>query len=1255
MIPCWTEFIRAITADEVDDWFELLIAFFLPLIDDLIRSLENIVACFDSTSFKACLNRFPIDIAVPGRCRFNIGDSGFEFLLPDGGIHECFNLVGFCIDDPVEIPLLAPLGETGLDILDFFFRDFWRLTVDLATCNLIALADCVANPPFCFPVFIQSPFNQLNDEMCKLQCIEIRVPIFSGFAGLIRDMIFVIVGSIDEIVGFFTSAVLDTIAELIIFFQCLGRCAGDNLTEIIECFIGGEGCDKRKKKDLTEDGISKREYTPEEFEIWRNFLTENGVNSFSTCGYVLHSAIPGTINRTRWGDYMTYWGCLGMYAGALRLKQRNSECQDEVDVGGLLDFPTFISCIKPAVQCISSHSGNSTEQEFKRSVEQFSATYKRSVSVVSDYQAGVENGTVTWNLLDDFFAPAWYAFTNSTYYSISADFGKAWVERRAYYATLISGLEKNNSSVLIYGDMMNIKKEEEETLLALYMEYANTILFYHRTQTPYQKRSSPADSHSLMIQYNPETRVVSYSGQNGKEYRTLTPNDLIKKREVATKIFTFTKKTIETTQNHSQVIQDIWDILNARYNFEYWPSVQRYYALVNLSRTRDFGEFFRWLKGDRQYLLSHGYVDNEVYASEMQKRDVVNRGSALDVASGNYKISEHRVYRPFPIPADRNFTGLPSWTSKAASYLMEKRREYDQIRKKRAENGFPTVIRSTIHNSRDWNQILYDFIDWFIELFFAVVRPLNNLVNTVVDFFATVDFEVFVLEDVSDFFVDYFTCSFPENVNGTELYSPWCIGFLPGGLYSIFNFIPNDSFPLQIVWPFELIKSNCTNTFNGNSDLFEFRLSDGCLSNDTESRPFCPECDYCPREYRVCLMATCVFPNGTRTDVDELCDILGGVQDGDGHCILNGDFLEVKDQCDVLGGEFQGGVGDILDTVLYMIGIFPKLFDDFFTGGIDIRAVEDLYSPLVGLLLTPFLLILYFGFGIYVMTVGLAHIPTWTIGKVFNDQLPFGFIIVIITVITLFLLPQLGNYFAVPFAVLTFASSVWFFSLFFTFGNIADTFNIIQFFIDIFKALDNNIFLFFIDFEPTLTRLQQFNYGSGPVPPLHTFCWFWNFSNLGFFVVGGFFSFFAARVLLFWIVATVIFLVDLLLALLIIRRKLIIWRLRVNVADIDETVEEFKENFKEIDEKFKDLEKKIKELEGLEEELEELEEELEDIRPASSFRLLSNDNNLDVDLTPSGPIKKRKQKTTRDKRSDDLPKEKQKKKGVTRKLEKKNV
>jgi len=309
-----------------------------------------------------------------------------------------------------------------------------------------------------------------------------------------------------------------------------------------------------------------------------------------------------------------------------------------------------------------------------------------------------------------------------------------------------------------------------------------------------------------------------------------------------------------------------------------------------------------------------------------------------------------------------------------------------------------------------------------------------------------------------------------------------------------------------------------------------------------------------------------------------------------------------------LGGQFQAGIGDVLDTFLYMLGVFPKLFDDFFTGGIDIRTVEDLYSPIVGLLFTPFLLILYFGFGIYVVAVDLAHIPTWTIGKIFNDQLPFGFIIVIITVITLFFVPQLANYLAVPFTVLTIASAVWFFSLFFTFGNIADTFNIIQFLIDIFKAFDNNIFLFF--------------------------------------------SFFALRVIFFWLYATVIFAVDLFLALLDIRRRLIIWRLRVNVGDIDETVEEFKSNFKDIDKRFKELEKKVKELEGLADKIEELEEGIEVLEPSSSYIGLLVDNNNEA---PEGPIKKRKPKITEEVQDPTLLKEKHKKKSITRKHKEKDV
>lgn len=1137
VVPCFTELIRAVTADEIDELFELIFSFFFPFVTAVINSIVNIVGCYAEPAFETCLENYPFGPGTPGQCGYDLGDTGLEFVVPDEGIFECFEIVGTCLDDPVNIPLLAPLGSSGTDILSFLFGDFWRLTVDFAVCPFVGIVDCfVPSIPDCNANpgggDFDPPLDFLNDPICALRCIETEVPPLSALAETIADALAFIGETFDDIFGLI-QGLQDSIDGILKVFECLAKCEGDTISEIVECVTmvdptdsaGGGGCEAKRDIRVVVP-------TQVDYDAWKTFLLDNGVTDESTCGNALHSSLPGQVNKTQWGDYAIYWSCLGMYGAALGLKDK---CGDKVDVGGLMAMNTLGTCIEPVLQCYSaSHNNSRREVPLRKPAVN---TY----NTVKNYREGVLNGSVQWSLTGDILRPMWQRFTDSNYYRLSSEFGQEWINKKHRYSEKIN--DGNVTSIVSYGA---IRQEEQRDLEELYLAYVNSILFHHRTQRPLPRRRAHevirSEGSLPIVRYDAISSVTYYTGLDGREYPALTMRDLEHKRKVAIDLYDSMRQRTVFAQNHSQLFNDAWTLFNERYSIEYWPWVQKthviYYTVIHWK----YVDFFKWLKGERKYLVSQGFVDEETYEHEMHLRDTANEGSALDIMSGNYSVRRHREYEPFPILKHPNVSLIP-WAAKASPFLMDKHRDNQILRQRRKEKGFPKVIRGEVGLVFDANQVIYDITDALLQLFFGITGdPVNSAVDSIINFWSDVDLEEVITVDLVAFLNDYFTCAIPENIDGTELYSPWCVLLLPETLFDLFKLVPNEDFPLQIQWPDELILTNCTNIYNGDNNLFNFSLSDNCLENDGQERPFCQDCDYCEREYRSCRMASCLFDNGTRVNADTLCEAAGGTQLNGGCFLPSGEVLGVLELCEFLGGEFERGIGDVLDTILYIIAVIPRFFDEFFDGGISVFTLEDVYGVYIGIVAIGLLLSL-FGFIVYVLVVGLTHIPVWTFCKVIGDKLPFGLILLVITVLILFLIPQLSVYFLIPFSILILLSLLWVASLLITFPGFAESANIIQALIDAVKILDKSVLLFWINFQPLLFRLDQFNYGTGPIPDIDTFCIAWTFANAGLLVLILFFGFFIGRLFIQWLIVTVIFIIDLIIAIIDIRLRYRVWRL----------------------------------------------------------------------------------------------------------------
>ncbi|KKL94915.1 hypothetical protein LCGC14_1859900, partial [marine sediment metagenome] len=634
IIPCWTEFLRAVTGDVIDDIFQLVFAFIFQFIQIIITSIENIVKGFENEDFKDCLEDYPT--SGLGVCAYDDDDGGFEFIVPDGGIFKCFDIVGTCLDNATTVPLLIPLGSDGIDILGFLFKDFWRFTVDLAVCPFATLLACVDPIPPCSDGQFPDPFDFLNDAICALDCIKKEVPPLSflaealqvGFIG-INLALELFLEQINNIIA--KAEALAAFVQLVIdIIICFASCLPTEIAELIECFANppGGNC---KKRDILEQAFSTTEFERQEkLDKWKNYLYENEVYDESTCGRILHSAFPGQINKTQWGDYTVYWGCFSIYAGAINLKMNKICPDDKVDVGGLMDITTFFDCIGPASKCFYDDFKNKTQQreEFMKRTDPIVKPISDTVSVIRNYRQGINNGTIKWSLIGDIISPMWQRFKESKYYLLTIQFGSDWMEKRKYYDNEIGTFEQNllvatrnenTTAIILYEDIQDINQREYEELHNLYLTYVNSILFYHRTEPPlpYRKRIGRNLPLTIAEQFEgpiilrkdlEKSGVFKYKGIDGREYKTLTMEDLEYKRQVVINIFSLSKNTTEKLSNYSTIFQEIYSIIYVRYDIEYWPFFQKCHALFYSLKTgwkQNNNNFWDLMKGNgKQYLIS---------------------------------------------------------------------------------------------------------------------------------------------------------------------------------------------------------------------------------------------------------------------------------------------------------------------------------------------------------------------------------------------------------------------------------------------------------------------------------------------------------------------------------------------------------------------------------------------------------------------------------------------------------------------------
>ena len=1212
------------------------------------------------------------------------------------GIQDCFGILGTCLDDPVNIPLLIPLIDSG--ILGFLTSTFWAISVDLATCPFALLQFCFDPVPPCPQGFPNFPI--VNDAICSLACIDETIPVLAPFASVFLDLLDFFAPLLNFVLTVGTTVVIDSIKVAI----CLNQC--NTIQEFIEVSIsfdppsatatslaldcmattGASGCNTNRKRGGDPDRvpISLSNVTEIHRDKWRDLLREHGIGSHTTCGNILHSKIPPEVTvEEGWGDYSMYWGCFNILAVAYPWKQKCDATSHHVEIDGVMSFGTLGDTLGELVECAREYSTtvpdppppNTSiiyhditgepvyEYEHRRRNGERATKFAKGFLNIGKTVGSV--ASAIWKKGGDGDAAygIFQKYKDSAYHSLYREFSEEWKGIKDRYSQFYENFTQSipvpshgGHAAMIIADRAieahgvlipeEIRLMELKELRHAFLAYANTFRLRYEIQSKPGSRTYYLHKRNFTTaaaaegegdgdgDYSPSSSIVSLAPRSIAEYRrgfleptlvrsshssslvevrrrtdedggTLTANGLAKKLEKFRSMVVWGKEKYEKVEGKSDTLWKVWEIVADRYDVNDWPWVRRIAGARHLLRQnekrggkaggRSRAHFWRWMRGEEEYLPSKGdFVDKEAFDYEMGKKDLEKRGSALDIATngrGNFRLlGNGKKYSPFPFfgrsPNDPLFGDENGNMSAMVRELVVKKHETNQERRKlhramgipKTPRNFTKVTRRTGILTPDFNNVndaLYELANSFLELVIGVADVVTDWLQSILQDFLDSNPDEFIFDTLVDFFVDFVSCSIPENFDGTDVYSPFCFFLAPEDKFRLLVLSPNSLFTEQIGWPNELVVVNCTNVYNGENFLPEFELSNNCVGASDPDRPFCPTCDYCERTYRACLDSFCAIANVT-VDLSLLCGLLGGTPLPGGDCLL-GDgttVLNLAEQCETLGGTFDRGFGDVLDTVLYVLAVIPRLFEGLIQGGIPIKDVEGLWGLFITgifapVFYNPTILVIW---PIFVLFIGLTTFPIWIVFNLFGAEFPtilaiyIGFLIPLLVLIYVF--PQVITALIPVFVVLGLLLAIWALGLIFDFPDISDTLNIIGALSDALVWINKFPLLFWIELQPLIDRVNEFDFGSGPIPPLENFCFVWNFSNLGFLILLGYVGIFAGRFLVSALIATFILITQLILLIFWLVLRFRIWLTERDVDNLEQDADERDDRLDRLEESF---------------------------------------------------------------------------------------
>jgi hypothetical protein len=280
-------------------------------------------------------------------------------------------------------------------------------------------------------------------------------------------------------------------------------------------------------------------------------------------------------------------------------------------------------------------------------------------------------------------------------------------------------------------------------------------------------------------------------------------------------------------------------------------------------------------------------------------------------------------------------------------------------------------------------------------------------------------------------------------------------------------------------------------------------------------------------------------------------------------------YCEPANLCDYCDRDYFNcadvGMGDWLDSLLYITGVIPRVIDELLFGGIDSKLVESWIAPIavsVGLfqIVASLPFCLFCGLSLLILwgIIFIAFLPTWILFIGFGAQLPYALVFFVSSILgqieglkkyaifafalawfspgldifvrlllSWFLLgPSLGKlklFFRFTSVVLGVIFTIYLLNLIFTFPRLAQVLNINEAILDVVKVVDDSLLFAWLDLRGLIVKLERFTFFFGTeTPEVLDFCFKWNIANLALAGLVLLFGIYLISLAIRWVLAVIL-------------------------------------------------------------------------------------------------------------------------------------
>ncbi len=1085
LASCLNKFVEDATFGYIDDILVLLFEALLPVIQVLVAGVE----CTANSTFVSCLE------AYPGSCAVN------SDLVPTDGLFVCADIWGECVLDNAPVIDLEPF----ITLLTSTIPTIVQFSIDLFTCNFyVALTVCFTNDAIlaCNPATGPAFFTCVGD------CLG-GTPLGYSYNSFV-DAFWEVVNSVCSVIQIPCTALS------------------------ISCPCNFPILDAIKT-------ASPRIYPNQ--SITQKYLSQIDPDLF--CGNVILTWKVDTDWRKQenWGSYTIHELCMNFFNTGINRIESNEMRAFEMNVT-INDFITpyrFLGASQKLETVDYTAHANKTKN--KRQPPQLSFEFVKKMAQVRS------------------------TLSSSPYYNLVLKYTR---ERDALYSrfngdtttvtmwdgTAVTADLSDQNNAFEKAAYMRGLGEAEEFLKMSFLDALRDLNKKNRMPIPWHSRrnpglhgrtgpppadKSPADA---LAEFNARRKSDprrDYEAQIGRyepTYRTYTKEELAKSHEMVDTALSHARGIIEPAARMVALLNHDGGLPEraARYfNADHWDSYQKAHMLLHVVSTEAGVAYGDYLGGKTSYLAEEGFVSHERYHQVMDEK------KASDPPP-QYDANSTRAYGPFF--TDPHAKWFPSLSELFARNRALVEGAHARRVAKLEAMGYNTTGMSDMDAILAFDasgsfgngiQTVFGILEYFINNVFGTLTDilfgikldinLNKTGQKIIDFFTGRTITIDTLKKVGSDTQDFLTCHYPQDVDGTKIFNPFCFPCVPEDALSWMRTIPNAIFPMQIPWPKELIAQDCVTPFNGRGNLFYFRKSNVCPTPDIYTRPFCPTCDVCMREYNECLHISTV--------------------------------------------------NSPLKTLFFTTGAIPVLADDFLNGGI---AADQLF-PFVVAFSIIFMLAMApsVGFGPQLLVLPLVFfIPLfvyYAMVKTFSSFakhhggsgmiIPYGFIYLLILIFVGIFFSSAVNL-ASGFGIfLQLFAALWILNLFVPLKPFQSVFNINHYAHNFFWAIDNGPSpLKYVDWSSFVHYTELYDFEKNPIRSVDITCYFWTWGNAVILIVTAYLMFWFVYWLYLVLLAIALMVLNLALLVFVTYRAVKQWSFNMKTVNSAELIEEMQEDMK---------------------------------------------------------------------------------------------